>query len=69
MPRAHGSYKLSKMSFMTFSVSALARKIKGQGNFANSMAPNARERCDQAAGGLGRQLAPSLNKKLFENKA
>ena len=48
--------------------SALARKIKGQGNLANLRAPNAREHCDRARGGSGRGRASS-NKKLFENKA
>ena len=33
--------------------SALARKIKGQGNLGNLRAPNAREHCDRARGGSG----------------
>ena len=33
--------------------SALARKIKEQGNLANLRAPNAREHCDRARGGSG----------------
>ena len=48
--------------------SALARKIKGQGNLVNLRAP-LREHCDRARGGLGRGRAPFPNKKLFENKA
>ena len=56
--------------------SALARKIKEQGNLANLRAPNAREHChcDRARGGSGGRVrgggrAPFPNKKLFENKA
>ena len=49
--------------------SALARKIKEQGNLANLRVPNAREHCDRARGGSGRGQAPFPNKKLFENKA
>ena len=51
--------------------SALARKIKEQGNLANLRAPNAREHChcDRARGGSGRGRGPFPNKKLFENKA
>ena len=49
--------------------SALARKLKEQGNLANLRAPNAREHCDRARGGSGRGRAPFPNKKLFENKA
>ena len=55
--------------FTSLHISVLARKKKGQGNFANLRAPNAREHCDRAGGGSGRGLAPSPNKKLFENKA
>ena len=54
-------------SITSINTSALARKIKGQGNFANLRALNARECCDRAGGGAGRELVPHLNKKLFEN--
>ena len=52
-----------------FKLGALARKTKGQGNFENLRAPNARKRYDRAGGGSGRGLAFYLNKKLFENEA
>ena len=56
---------LPKICYMH--ISALARKIKGQGNFANLRVPNAQLVVGE---GSGRGLAPAyLNKNLFENKA
>ena len=40
--------------------SALARKIKEQGNLANLRAPNAREHCDRARGGPPSQIRSFL---------